>query len=518
MGNKNKLSIYLIKNGYSEDSDILKSSSYDAFKGHDYTVYYDKSHITIPKWKESFFGGELYDSEIYTSNARAVVLYRIAIGIDSQRIFALTFGYGRNMINDEVIEEAFGLKVVLNSILVRGIRRLNKTNIGGNLKTSNEQLPLDSNVDEFDFDIDRDLISNITGRSNDDGFVKGMITGGEAFSCTVDFNIKNVETLLTEVYARYVSEVYKEAFSWVDYIRKVKNPTLIRSLDEQIIQLVNSESPEVWMAVPEVLTWEEIAGFKYNGADLFDDISIRDVVDSLRSPLIDIDQLKKKKIQVISAETESVKKSWSAYKCLYGELTYDGYQYCLNNGKWFCVNQDFVEQVNNEYNNMQICDISFPARTKEHKSENEYSQAFVSANPNHYILMDAKTISYGGGRSKFELCDILSDKHVYIHIKPYTGSSTLSHLFNQAVNSAELVLSDQHFREAANDKIREITENTDFLLNEDNNPRVVFAIITNDNRDLPQIPFFSKMTLRYAVRRLKTFGCEVSIKNIHSEA
>lgn len=513
----NKLSIYLIKEKYSEDSDILKNDSYDAFEKHNYTVYYDKSHITIPKWKESFFGGEINDSEIYTSNARAVVLYKATIGVDSQRVFALTFGYGRNMIKDEVIEEAFGLKVVLNSIPVRGIRRLNKTNIGGNLKTSNEQLPLDSNVDDFGFDIDRDLISNITGRSNDDSFVKGMITGGEAFSCTVDFNITNVETLLTKVYARYLSKVYKEAFSWVDYIRKVKNPALIRSLDEQVIQLINNKSHNAWMAVPEVLSWEEIAGFKYSGSDLFDDIAINGVIDSLGGTLAIIDQLKKKKIHVISAESGNVIKSWSAYKCLYVELAYEGYQYCLNNGKWFCVDQDFVEQVNNEYINMQICDIDFPVRTKEQRSENEYSQAFVKAHPIHYILMDAKTISYGGGRSKFELCDILSDQHVYIHVKPYTGSSTLSHLFNQAVNSAELVLSDQKFRDEANDIIRKITENSDFLLDEAKAPRVVFAIISNDSSDLPQIPFFSKMTLRYAVRRLKAFGCEVSIKNIRSE-
>lgn len=45
-------------------------------------------------------------------------------------------------------------------------------------------------------------------------------------------------------------------------------------------------------------------------------------------------------------------------------------------------------------------------------------------------------------------------------------------------------------------------------------PVVILAIISNDNNERPQIPFFSKVALRYTRRRLETDGCKVYIKNI----
>ena len=128
--------------------------------------------------------------------------------------------------------------------------------------------------------------------------------------------------------------------------------------------------------------------------------------------------------------------------------------------------------------------------------------------------MDAKSISYGGGRSKIELCDILTKDGTFIHIKPYSGSATLSHLFNQAVVSAELVRGDPQFVAKANLAIKKETANADFLLDDNCFPDVILAIISEHNVDRPPIPFFSKVALRYTKRRLDSLGCTMKIKNI----
>lgn len=54
----------------------------------------------------------------------------------------------------------------------------------------------------------------------------------------------------------------------------------------------------------------------------------------------------------------------------------------------------------------------------------------VKTKPDYMICMDRKDIYYGGGSSQIELCDILAADGKYIHIKPDSGSATLSHLFN----------------------------------------------------------------------------------------
>ena len=77
------------------------------------------------------------------------------------------------------------MKVVLNTIPPDSLRRINKINIGGNLKASNEQLPLESGIDDFGFDIDRDLIGTITGRSEDEDLATGIMTGGDLLSLTM---------------------------------------------------------------------------------------------------------------------------------------------------------------------------------------------------------------------------------------------------------------------------------------------------------------------------------------------
>ena len=131
--------------------------------------------------------------------------------------------------------------------------------------------------------------------------------------------------------------------------------------------------------------------------------------------------------------------------------------------------------------------------------------------------MDTKTIYYGGGRSQIELCDILTVDKKYIHIKPYSGSSTLSHLFNQAVISAEMVLADGVFVDKANEKIKELTTNQEFIINQKQKPHVILAIMTASRKERPALPFFSKVALRYTKRRLETLGCKLELKNIYRE-
>lgn len=134
-------------------------------------------------------------------------------------------------------------------------------------------------------------------------------------------------------------------------------------------------------------------------------------------------------------------------------------------------------------------------------NENEYNTAFAATDSDRFLCMDRQNITYGGGRSKVELCDILTIDDTYIHVKPYSGSSTLSHLFNQASVSAELVLGDSEFRAKANLKIGENTTNEEFLIRKDQRPNIVFAIISKTEEELPPIPFFSKVTFKYVKHR-----------------
>ena len=517
MPKKNKLSIYLIKEQFADTDDkILKDSRIVLAELEDIgTVYYVPSAVIVPKWLEDFYCGKIINDRIYTSNVRAVLITRVNIEEDIVKTFAITMGYGKNLLENDAVENDFGIKVVLNSISNKNLRKINKTNIGGNHKTSSEQLPLASEINEFGFDIENDLISAITGLSNDKSIAEGMMSGSDMLSLTAKVDITNLKSFLEIVYKKYCSTEYKEDFGWIDHIKKIKDIRLISKLEQKAVELIKEKSPNIWMAVPDVIEWEHIKGFKYTKEDLEDDIDISKVVESFSKEFTDFNQLKSKSIIAISNDDgESQYKAWKAHKCLVGEVEVDEKAYCINNGYWYCVDKDFVNSVNDEYNTIPISDMMFMDCPAGNIKENQYTTEFVKTKPDYMISMDQKNVSHGGGHSKIELCDILTSDGKYIHIKPYSGSATLSHLFNQSVVSAELVISDKEFVRKANEKIKEVTDRDEFLIKDGQHPNVILAIISEKDVDRPNIPFFSKVALRHTKRRLMAYNCNLEIKTI----
>lgn len=75
MPNKNKLSIFMIKKEFVEDSDIVdKYSNVLTVEGIG-TVYWGDSRINVPQWASSFFAGRINTDRIFTVNARAVLFH-----------------------------------------------------------------------------------------------------------------------------------------------------------------------------------------------------------------------------------------------------------------------------------------------------------------------------------------------------------------------------------------------------------------------------------------------------------
>ena len=210
---------------------------------------------------------------------------------------------------------------------------------------------------------------------------------------------------------------------------------------------------------------------------------------------------------------------WSAYRCIYAEVKLEGAAYCINKGRWYSIDKDFVSAVESDYKDIQVSGRVFLPYRKSHTKEAQYSVDFVASDPTNLLLMDAKTIQHGGGHSKIELGDVLTSDNTFIHIKRYSSSAALSHLFNQAVVSTELVISDPDFRGKANKKIKEQSKKKQFQIKESDTKSitVILAILSDFQDEHPPIPFFSKIAIRYAQRRLQAFGCKVFIKNITRE-
>lgn len=131
-----------------------------------------------------------------------------------------------------------------------------------------------------------------------------------------------------------------------------------------------------------------------------------------------------------------------------------------------------------------------------------------------FILMDRKNIAIGGPYDKIEHCDLIRNKTDFIHVKYYRSSSALSHLFAQGLLSAEAFAKDTSYREKLNRKLP-CNKKID---NPEERPdtgkyKVVYAIATN--KSIPsELPFFSKVTLKNALKTLRALGYAVELARI----
>src|SRR5699024_9383219 len=140
----------------------------------------------------------------------------------------------------------------------------------------------------------------------------------------------------------------------------------------------------IWMAVPDVINWEQVKCFKYSGSrDEFDDIKIEKVLETFDNlDELTMDKFKNKTIKVISAENESEILSWSAQKCLIAEIEYQNKSFCLNNGKWYQIDNNFELIVKREYDNLTISELNLPSYSsngEEFYTENEYNENLATS-------------------------------------------------------------------------------------------------------------------------------------------
>lgn len=165
MSKTNKLNICLIKPAYSRPQDIIAPGATPHAIGEIGILYVEPSHPTPPAWVTGFFGNDFRSSvPLISSSAKGVFLTHIRVDRKDYN-FAVIFGYGRHLLKPDVIEDRFGLKVVLNSVDHKNLRSLDKTSLGSVPKQTREQMSRESEVADFGIDIEQDLISSVTGKS-----------------------------------------------------------------------------------------------------------------------------------------------------------------------------------------------------------------------------------------------------------------------------------------------------------------------------------------------------------------
>jgi uncharacterized protein (TIGR04141 family) len=371
---------------------------------------------------------------------------------------------------------------------------------------------------DLGIDVDQELVRTFTGAPVDDALGK-TISGVESLRVLVKTDLSGLRNLLAGYLEQYGGDSYKKRFPWIDQITHVEDPVILEKLNSSLLASIAEEDfDRCWLAVPEPIDWSQVAGFRYGRRPpIRHDIGFPAFLESLPEDTeVDLPLLRRRDIYCLGADDIEIY-TWPVYRCINFEVTSEGTTYFLSDGRWFAVAKNLVKQVNAEVAQIPTHKTKFPEYGDE--TEGEYNKRVAIADPKAYALMDIKLIPWGGGSSKFEFCDLYSKNRELIHVKRYGGSAVLSHLFAQGVHSAELFVTEVGFREEVN-ALLPVSHKFDPEPRPDTRKHtIVFAIVSEQSGDELTLPFFSRLSLRQAVRRLRGFdyGCAIAKIPVNDE-
>lgn len=481
-------------------------------------LYVKEQQEKRPRWTDlaDELAGTILN-KISNKSSSAVLLFRL-----KERVVALTFGYGRFILKSSLFEQDFGLKTALNTLDHQSLRGVDLHTLEDQPIQKKSQASRESEASVFGIDIFKDILRSVTGSPRKDINYRN-ITGGDAmYSFGTELHAADLPSIAQELINFYEKDLYKAEFSWVDNVRKIKEPKEIESLDNSLILELKKAEPEITINIPEIMNWDSVEGFSFTRTkkDISPTIDKEKYFKNLDKKSLTIDSLKRDRVFVTDIDKEE--KNYKVYSCIYFELNDEDTRHILFSGTWYQVENSFINIIDTALNEIEIADIQFPTiefwyEGKKTKIETEGDYNIRTAKVLGYHLLDKKLVKCSKTTSPIELCDLLTPEKQFIHAKHKKGGSAgLSHLFAQGAVAAEVMLSDKSFRKAARNVIRKIDKNAANIIPIENlnskNYEIVFLVLGDKSENVKEkLPFFSKVNLFRAYENLSQRGFTVKI-------
>lgn len=487
-------------------------------------LYVKNAEEKQPTWVPFINTGITESLSLSNKSNSAVLLIEV-----DDRVVAYTFGYGRFMLELDQFLPDFGIKTALNTLRHDSLKSVDIFTVDRSAVQKRTQAVRSSSVDDFGIDVSKDILRAVTGNPKDDIPFQSVSGGDYVYSFGAYIEFDDLIGISQSLISYYTQESYKDQFSWVDNIRRLKNDTKKNELDEILRGVIDvKDATNLAITAPEVISWDKISGFSFTRSKntIYPTLIIEDYLNSLGTDSITLSTLKSHKLFIYDSDSNEVQHS--LYKSLYFEHVEASKTFILFSGDWFEIDNDFVVQLDRALAQIPISDLEFPTVhnwTHEDKekieSEGDYNER--ASVLKLYHLLDKKLIKSRTTTSAIELCDLMTDDKQLIHVKHKKGgSSGLSHLFAQGYVAAEVTISDKEFRKKARTKLRSIRSDLDSLIPlngiKSSDYEVVYLVLGDDNSTVKSaLPFFSKINLVKAFENLTQKGFTVTICGVAKE-
>lgn len=522
--------------GSSGKATLIKTDSHPLGPTGEFGTLYIRKPITEtePEWLDFVRQGFKDASPLAKLKNRSVSA--VLLIEKSNRQFALAFGHGRFMVESRLIEDRFGIRVVLNSISPEKVASIDRQTFDASPRISRVQTIKASSVFDFMINPEQDLLRGLVGFTKPEyqKTLGQIIAGIDSFKTSVSINLSELPALLEVALERSDSKDYlardsqgnNSQFAWVENLLPVKDKVLIEELDEKLwSRLTSGNFENMWLAVPDIVDWGQVTGFRYapNSDDIEAGLDLAKFLTTLRKGAT-LETVKRREILMLMTSGVPAQR-FSAFKCIYAEIKKQVDLFVLHVGTWFKVERNFQNAVEKYFANLPRKTFAPPFMQYQHAGEGPYNEAVCAASPLTHGMLDRQLVQFGGTYDKIEVCDILKIPPVgtskgieFIHVKRGRSSATLSHLFSQGLVASTLLVRESNFvdevnRQLAILKLPQLPKKFSANGNE-----VVYAIIDGPIGTSLDIPFFSKVTLQNCGKSISAFGYSVSLMHIPESA
>lgn len=452
----------------------------------------------------------------------------------SGRIFASIFSYGWMYLNDRSMVRDFGLRVAINALDNLKLKKLERTNLADALRDS-ALSPFQRDFTSFGIDDALELVRSLSGTALD-GVNASNISGSTSLKWSSERELLELPEMAVEAIELFESEAYKDTpFGVIDILRPIVDLDLIDRLDEETVNHIRQETGNFELGMPtpvgddDVTYWFQGIGGRRSYEDLLLGSYALILGDELEN--LSVDQIKDQRIIAKSLSEQSKSTTCTIHTALVGSMDFEGVLYALNDGLWYEVERGFKESIEQmflevvadwEVEPLPFARVANPrGKGLHYEAESIYNEKV--AQQFEIFNLDRKLISNPNfERSRFEVCDLLDlENKRLIHVKKNSRKSPiLSHLFKQGSHSAQQLKyfesCKQELRQMLNDEFGNAAGIAfDDAEASDENWTVEFWIADSPRRNGQfNIPFFSKISLRDEIRRLRGLEYNVSIKFI----
>jgi uncharacterized protein (TIGR04141 family) len=527
MAKSHSFSIFLMKEGFDatnalKDDNIL-SSDFDASALPVDAELFVLDAPSKPPWWKAYFEIE---GNLSQASKGALVVFPV-----QDRCFALSFGHVFHNLKDASYEYDFGLRVTLNSL---DPVRLKSTDVlePGASRRRRTQVPIGSDLTFFDFDRDSTVLKSLTGKVKDE-YKEFFRHATGASNLRVSSNIQSGELieLCENLLAIYKSEEYKNTFPDIQNIVPVRDPTLIKELDQKLIVAIRAKDTALNLTVPALINYDDNVYASFSGCgecDNFEDVFMDRYFEYLETNDFDLAEIQistlRKHHLLLTDEYGSVRDKYTIYKSLVFDLQHgeEAETFHLSEGHWYKIEKDYVAKLKAFLDPLCI-DLTLPQYN--HDGEGKYN-AYVPTVSQSLVCLDTKDIS-PTGQTQIEPCDLYGvddETGVFYHIKISTYSSQLSHQFNQGTNAIELIKVEDAALEKLRQLIKEIANPSalDTMLEplKSKKFRVIFAIITHKDKSgkSNNLPLFSRISLMRVMKALRVMSVEAAFGFVEDQS